>query len=242
MFPDGRVLVESTSTELAADGRVLTWVDGYRQRGGAEGAGVGTKGGHKRRQAVRRRERGEARARAQQTWFTRQSGLTQVAVSLGALGLLVGGHFLLWGAVIPAVGALVGRVPVVSTLVGWLFAGGVFAAGGVLAVNQHTAAPATVKRLDVVLGVWLAVAVCSLPVSEYADDVSLPLDYWAGVYSGGSGMLVSPVVAGVVALGWWLFVNKLAGREARPKTHHIGWMCIGYSVLLLVWGSTLLRM
>ncbi|MDQ2588423.1 hypothetical protein [Saccharothrix yanglingensis] len=49
---------------------------------------MGAKGGHKPRQAVRRRKRGEARAvaRAQETWFTRQSGLTQVAVFLGYSG------------------------------------------------------------------------------------------------------------------------------------------------------------
>ncbi|MDQ2588422.1 hypothetical protein [Saccharothrix yanglingensis] len=68
-------------------------------------------------------------------------------------------------------------------------------------VDRHTTTPATVKRLDVVLGVWCAVAVCSLPVSDYADDVSLPVDYRAGVHSVGSGMPVSPVVAGVIAPG-----------------------------------------
>ncbi|MER5260804.1 hypothetical protein ABTZ99_01815 [Actinosynnema sp. NPDC002837] len=174
------------------------------------------------------------------SWFQQQGGGVQTLIVLGVTALVVGGHFFLWGVVFPAVGAAVGRVPVVSTATGWLFGGGAFVAWGVVAINHDTAKPGTLKRLRVVAWVWSAIAVQLFPTG-YANGISLPVDFWAGVYAGAYGVILTPVALGVVALGWWLLVNKLAGHKAEPTNQAVGWICVGYATLLLVWGSTLLR-
>ncbi|QQQ75017.1 hypothetical protein IOD16_28440 [Saccharothrix sp. 6-C] len=209
---------------------------------------MGKDGRRRRRQQGSQRTRDQAAVRTAtrpappkpKNWFQRQHGGVQTLVVLGVTALVVGGHFFLWGAVFPALGAAVGRVPVVSTAAGWLFGGGAFIAWGVVAINQDTAKPATVKRLHVVAWVWTAVAVELFPTG-YANGISLPVDFWAGVYAGAYGVLLTPVALGVVALGWWLLVTKLAGRKGEPSHQAIGWICVGYAALLLVWGSTLLR-
>ncbi|MEU7531977.1 hypothetical protein AB0A74_40010 [Saccharothrix sp. NPDC042600] len=173
-------------------------------------------------------------------WFQRLGKGVQTAIVVGGTFAAVGGHFLLWGAVIPAVGRLFGRVPVVSTVAGWLFAGGAFAAIGVLLINHDTARPEAQKRLKWVAGVWGAVALLCIP-SGFANDVVLPTDYWAGVYAGAYGVVMVPLVfivgALLLALG-----AKLFKREKGPTETGFGWVLVGYSFLLLVWGSTLLRM
>ncbi|WP_309116381.1 hypothetical protein [Saccharothrix sp.] len=173
-------------------------------------------------------------------WFQRLSKAQQTGVIVGGTFAAVGGHFLMWGAVIPAVGRVVGRVPVVSTVAGWLFAGGAFAAIGVLLINHDNARPATQKRLKRVAGVWGAVALLCIP-SGFANDVVLPTDYWAGVYAGAYGVVVIPAVfvVGVLLLA---LGAKLFKREKGPTETGFGWVLVGYSFLLLVWGSTLLRM
>lgn len=187
-----------------------------------------------RQASTRRSERPES-------WFQRQGGGTQTLIVLGAIAAVVAGHFALWGAVFPALGELVGRVPVVSTVTGWLFGGGAFVAWGVLAINRATAKPATVTRLQVVAWVWTVVALMCVP-TRYANRVSLPVDFWAGAYASAYGVIATPLAAGVIALGWWLLVNKLAGHKADPTEQAVGWICVGYATLLLVWGSTLLRL
>lgn len=173
-------------------------------------------------------------------WFQRLGKGQQTAVVVGGTFAAVGGHFLMWGAVIPAVGKVVGRVPVVSTVAGWLFAGGAFAAIGVLLINHDNARPATKKRLKRVAGVWGSVALLCIP-SGFANDVVLPTDYWAGVYAGAYGVLLVPVVfiAGVLLLA---LGAKLFKREKGPTETGFGWVLVGFSFLLLVWGSTLLRL
>ncbi|MFD7653482.1 hypothetical protein ACFV4N_05840 [Actinosynnema sp. NPDC059797] len=179
-------------------------------------------------------------AAAQKNWFNRQSGLAQTGIVLGGVAAVVVGHFFLWGELIPAIGELVGRVPVVSTVTGWLFVGGAFMAWGVLAINEKTARPATVKRLKVIAWSWAVVALMCAPVG-LADEVVLPTDYWAGVFAGAYGLFLIPVAVLVAFLLWWLVVNKLFGHEEEPTEAQIGWICVAYATLLLVWGSTLLR-
>ncbi|NUT50302.1 MAG: hypothetical protein HOV94_23795 [Saccharothrix sp.] len=173
-------------------------------------------------------------------WWQRQSGGVVTLLVLGAIAALVGGHYLLWGAVFPAVGEAVGRVPVVSTVTGWLFGGGAFVAWGVFAINLQTAKPRTLTRLRAVAWSWTAVAALCLPTG-YANGISLPVDFWAGVYASTYGVIATPLALGVVALGWWLVVDKLLGRKGQPGSQAVGWICVGYATLLLVWGSTLLR-
>ncbi|GAA1271380.1 hypothetical protein [Saccharothrix xinjiangensis] len=200
-------------------------------------------GKRKRGPAPARRRRADAAAQAvtaQVGWFNRQSGLVQTGLILGGIAVAVAGHFLLWGELIPAIGELVGRVPVVSTVTGWLFVGGAFMAWGVLAINEDTARPAAVKRLKVTAWTWTAVAAFCIPVGR-AQTVVLPTDYWAGVFAGAYGLFITPLAIGVVALLWWLVVTKLLGRKGEPTKPQIGWICVAYATLLLVWGSTLLR-
>ncbi|MDU0294400.1 hypothetical protein [Saccharothrix longispora] len=182
---------------------------------------------------------GRQAVRAQRSWFNRQGGGTQTLVVFGGIALLIGLHFLLWGEVIPAVGALVGRVPVLSTAVGWLYGGGAVMAWGVYAVNRATASPAVRKRLLTTAWAWTPVAVACFP-SDYADSTVLPTDYWAGVYASAYGVVVVPLVAFVVAL-LSLPLVRLFPRLKDAGDGWLGWACVGYSVLLLVWASTLLR-
>ncbi|WP_306749749.1 hypothetical protein [Saccharothrix yanglingensis] len=177
--------------------------------------------------------------RAQRNWFNRQGGGTQTLVVLGGIGLAVGLHFLLWGEVIPAVGALVGRVPVLSTVVGWLYGGGAVMAWGVYAVNRATANPAVRKRLLTTAWAWTPIALACFP-SDYADSTALPTDYWAGVYASAYGVIIVPLAGIVISLLSALLV-KLFPRLGDVDGGWLGWAWIGYSVLLLVWASTLLR-
>ncbi|MBW4720082.1 hypothetical protein [Saccharothrix obliqua] len=157
---------------------------------------------------------------------------------VGVIGLVLVGHFVLWRELIPAVGVVVAPVPVVSTVVGWLFAGAAFGVVGVLLINQRSARPEVLSRLRWTAGIWSLVALMCVPTGA-ADEVVLPVDFWAGVFAGAYGVVMSPVAAIVVGLVWSL-VLKL--RPGEPTGRAVGWAFVGYSALLLVWGSTLLRM
>ncbi len=163
-----------------------------------------------------------------------------VLVVLVGLAAEIAGHYYLWSAVFPALGAAVGGVPVVSTVVGWLFGSGAFMAWGVLLVNQKSLKPKTVDRLRVVAWLWTAVAFMCIP-SDHADSISLPTDFWAGAYASAYGVAIAPAAAVMFAGGRWL-AEKVFEREVEPAGRVLGWICVGYATLLLVWGSTLLRM
>ncbi|WP_367136762.1 hypothetical protein [Saccharothrix sp. HUAS TT1] len=215
---------------------------------------MGKAGRRKRRQATSQVRRDQAwleersrhagatatAAKKPSNWFMAQKGGTQTLVVLGVIALVVGGHFFLWGTVYPALGDAVGLVPVVSTATGWLFGGGAFMAWGVLAINHETAEPATAQRLRVLAWSWTAIATMAIPTS-YANGIRLPVDFWAGAYASAYGVILAPVAAGVVALGWWLLVDKLFRHKGGATPKAIGWICVGYATLLLIWGSTLLR-
>ncbi|QFZ22560.1 hypothetical protein [Saccharothrix syringae] len=175
-----------------------------------------------------------------QPWFNRQRPLTQTGLIIGGMAAIIAGHFLLWGTVIPALGTLVGRVPVVSTAAGWLFGGGAFMAWGIVAVNHDTASPTTLKRLKTTAWSWTPIALVCIP-TNYANEQVLPVDYWAGVYASAYGVVAAPLALAVIALLWWLVADKLLGHQGITKSQ-VGWLCVAYATLLLVWGSTLLRM
>ena len=207
---------------------------------------MGRKGGRtRRRQSTRPGDTSVGTATPQappkpKNWFQRQHGGVQALIVLGVTASVIGGHFLLWGAIFPAVGAVVGRVPVVSTVTGWLFGGGAFLAWGLAVISQDTAKPDTRARLRTVAWVWSAVALLLIPTG-YADGISLPVDFWAGVYAGAYGVILSPFVF-FALMGIRALVGKLTGRKVEPGNQAIGWICVGYATLLLVWGSTLLRL
>ncbi|MEU4803275.1 hypothetical protein [Actinosynnema sp. NPDC023587] len=182
-----------------------------------------------------------ARKAKADNWFTRLSGWGQTGLVLAGLVAAVGAHLLLWGAVIPAVGSVVGRVPVLSTVVGWLFGGGAFVALGVLGINHDSAEPATRRRLKIIAIVWAAVGVLCIPTG-YANDVVLPSDYWAGVYAGAYGVAAVPLTLTAALLLWALAVKVLRIKDREPTHRSTGWVLVAYGALLLVWGSSLLRM
>ncbi len=218
---------------------------------GRNGSGRGGQAGRNRSRAggapkvrggrgVKARGGRAAGAEKEKNWFTRLSGWQQTGIILGGTALGVVAHFLLWTGLMPVVGELVGRVPVLSTVVGWLFAGGAFAALGVLLINRDTAKPETVRRLKVVGYSWSAVAILCIPTG-IANDVALPVDFWAGVFAGTYGVAISPLAAIVVVVLWTIAAKVLRVKD-EPTNQTMGWMFVGYAALLLVWGSTLLRM
>ncbi|CCH34116.1 hypothetical protein BN6_68790 [Saccharothrix espanaensis DSM 44229] len=215
-------------------------VNGAKRPNGVEGA----KGNRaaKRAKANKARKGGVgAKPVKAPNWFARRSGWQQAGLVLGGTAAGVGAHLLLWATAIPEVGAVVGRVPVLSTVVGWLFAGGAFAALGVLALNHDSVGPAALRRLKIVAGVWAVVGLLCIPTG-FANDVVLPIDYWAGVYAGAYGVAAVPLVFFVVTLLWALTVKVLRIKNSDPTNKPVGWVLIAYSALLLVWGSSLLRM
>jgi hypothetical protein len=173
-------------------------------------------------------------------WFFERHRVVQVLLVVAVGTAEIAGHLYLWSGVFPALGAAVGGVPVLSTVVGWLFGGGAFLAWGVLLLNRESAKPKTVDRLWAVAWVWTAVALMCIP-SDHAGSISLPTDFWAGAYASAYGVATAPAVALVFAGGRWL-VENVFGREVGTISRALGWSCVGYSTLLLVWGSTLLRM
>ncbi|WP_433263677.1 hypothetical protein ACQPZF_32885 [Actinosynnema sp. CS-041913] len=197
---------------------------------------AGNRGGRNR--AGRNRGVGRPRAKPK-NWFTKRPGWQQTGIVLAATALGVGGHFFLWGKLFPVLGEAVGHIPVLSTVVGWLFAGGAFGALGIVAINHETAKPENAKRLKIVAWVWSAVAVLCIPTG-YANGIRLPTDFWAGVYAGAYGVAAVPLAFLVVVVLWALVV-KLVKRKGEPTGQPVGWVLIAYSALLLVWGSTLLR-
>ena len=182
-----------------------------------------------------------ARGHAERSWWERQTQGTQTWLVIGAVGAVVGGHFLMWGLVLPGLGDLVGLVPVVSTVVGWLFCGGALAATGVTLVNWGTFSAGARSRWTIASAVWGVVALMAGVPSSIAFDVSLPLDYWAGLFAGARGLLSLPLLAGLLALAW-VEIARLLRREARCSRTTAGWLFVAYSVVLLFWGATFLRM
>ncbi|GAB2986268.1 hypothetical protein GCM10027184_43270 [Saccharothrix stipae] len=201
-----------------------------KRRQGRDGAEVST----------RRHPRNPRPGRKPPHWLDRLGGWGWTGLVVGTVIGAIGAHYALWHWVIPPVGVVVGRIPVVSTVVGWLFGGGAWIALGVAVVNEKTAGKVAGLRLVRIAIVWMGVAVLCLPVG-WAEDIYLPTDYWAGVFAGAYGLVGSLVVFPVVALV--LYPLSRVVRSLRDKSDQVvGWASIGYGVLLLVWGSTLLRM
>ncbi|ACU39555.1 hypothetical protein KCV87_27220 [Actinosynnema pretiosum subsp. pretiosum] len=180
----------------------------------------------------------------ERSWFERLSTGKQVWLVLGAIPLAVLGHYALWSHVVPLVGEVVAPVPVVSTVVGWLFGGAAFGVGGIALLVGLSDDPGRARAWRRATWVSGSVAVLMAPVSEWSD-VPLPVDYFGGVFAGAWGVLLAPLALGVVAL-----VAAVTARfSARARAFGAGdggnrlpaWLLIGYSLLLLVWGSTLLR-
>lgn len=182
-----------------------------------------------------------ARARAERTWWERQTPGTQAWLAIAAVVAVTGGHFLMWELLLPALGDLVGPVPVVSTVVGWLFCGGALAATGVTLVSWRTSSVAVRSRWTITSVVWGVVALMVGVPTSIAFDVPLPLDYWAGLFAGARGLLALPLLAGLLALVW-AGVARLLRRKARCSRTTAGWLFVAYSVVLLFWGATVLRM
>ncbi|MEU5692552.1 hypothetical protein [Actinosynnema sp. NPDC020468] len=170
-------------------------------------------------------------------WFARRSGgQRSLLVTGGVLGALLA-HYLWWVYAVPAVGEVVGSVPVVSTVVGWAYGGGAIMAVGVALINHESARAKPVMQVALA---WSVLALLCLPFG-WANDVSLPTDYWAGVFAGAWGVLATPLAAAVAALLWWLVTKVFLKREVEATEVAMGWLAVAYSFLLLVWGSTLLR-
>ncbi|MDQ2588110.1 hypothetical protein [Saccharothrix yanglingensis] len=172
---------------------------------------------------------------ARENWFARQRFGVRLLVVLLVAAVVVAGHFLVWGGLMPWAGYAFEETQVFSTVAGWLWGGGAIAMWGVYAINRDTADAAIRTDLVALAWTWTPVALACLP-SGLADFAALPPDYAAGAFAGAYGVaaiclavLLSPVA------------TRLFPRLGRTRSATLGWLCVGYSVLLLVWASTLLR-
>jgi hypothetical protein len=182
-----------------------------------------------------------ARRPAERGWWHGRSGAQQTGLVLLGIAAFFGLHYAFWTGLMPVVGAVVGEVPVLSTVVGWAFGGGAFVAAGVLGVTPDGADERTRARRRAVAVVWCCVGVLCVPIG-WANDVALPTDFWAGLYAGAYGVAALPLTVLVALLLWWLVAVKLFKRTGDPGNAAMGWMSIAYATLLLFWGATLLRL
>ncbi|MEU5692551.1 hypothetical protein [Actinosynnema sp. NPDC020468] len=124
---------------------------------------------------------------------------------------VVGGHWLMWHAVLPAAGAVVGSTPF-ATAAGWAFAGGGFVVLGVLLASGRA-------RRGSAVACAVVMALCA-PFG-WVDDVPLPADFRAGVFAGAWGVVFSPVAAGAAAV-WWSIAAGVLRRDPRPTPFGVG--------------------
>ncbi|MCR3752182.1 hypothetical protein [Lentzea californiensis] len=100
---------------------------------------------------------------------------------------------------------------------------GTIAANGVTLVNWGTFSARARSRWTIASAVWGVVALMVGVPSSTAFDVSLPLP------------------AGLLALAW-VGIARLLRRKARCSRTTAGWLFVAYSVVLLFWRATFLRM
>lgn len=174
-------------------------------------------------------------------WFEGLPGGAMVAVVCAGLIGFLAFYFAQWQLLFPAVGELVGTGSVGAVLAGWAFGGGAFACVGVVVLYWPVLGPAAREVAQVVAVVWSTLGAVCFPTGVSAE-VALPVDFWAGVYAGAYGVAFSPVAL-PAALGLTRLVRtKLLKRSpADPGSTAVGWVFVGYSVLLLVLGATWLR-
>jgi hypothetical protein len=140
-----------------------------------------------------------------------------------------------WRYGAPAISGVVGPVPVLSTIVGWLQAGGALAAVGFYLVNRDDLLPATRKWLRPVLIGWGVLAALAFPNN---DPPALHPDYYAGLHAGGLGLALSLVVIPVATYVVW----KPFNRDKDPTAALIGYTLIGWAFVMLLLGATYFRM
>jgi hypothetical protein len=157
---------------------------------------------------------------------------------LGLAGFVVL-YSLFWNYGAPAISRVVGPVPVLSVITGWLQGGGALAFSGFVLVNQPDLLERTAKRAGRFVAAWLVLGLLAVP--NTLDVPALHPDYHAGLYAGGVGLLSSVVV---VPIGVLLLWKPFQGGKSTKETERIafGYGFIAYSIITLLYAATVMRM
>jgi len=138
-----------------------------------------------------------------------------------------------WYWIAPAISDLVGPVPVLAVITGWLPVGGFLAAVGFYLVNHDDLLARTRVRMAWVLGVWGVLALTTMPV----DVNSPPLvhEYYTGLQVGFLGALTGAVLVPVGVYALW----KPFHRRKEPTTAVWGYAFAVFAVVLLLLAAAL---
>jgi hypothetical protein len=133
-----------------------------------------------------------------------------------------------WEYIAPAISALVGPVPVLAVIAGWLPVGGALAAVGFYLVNQDDLLPKTREKLTWVLKTWGVLGLATMPID--IDSPPLSDSYYAGLRMGFLGTLTG---AALVPIGVYLLWKPFNWRK-EPTTAAWGYTFIIFAVVLLL--------
>ncbi|WNV82779.1 hypothetical protein [Umezawaea sp. Da 62-37] len=169
----------------------------------------------------------------------RRSGAKVALGLLAGLAAVITLYALFWNYGAPAISRVVGPVPVLSVIAGWLQGGGALAFSGFVLVNQPDLLERTAKRAGRFVAAWLVLGLLAVP--NTLDVPALHPDYHAGLYAGGIGLLSSIVVVPIgVLLLWKPFQRGESTKESERIAYGYGF--IVYSVLVLLYAATVMRM
>ncbi len=169
----------------------------------------------------------------------RRSG-AKVALLL-VLGLVgfIALYGLFWNYGAPAISRVVGPVPVLSVIAGWLLGGGAMAFSGFVLVNQPDLLERTARRAGRFVTAWLVLGLLAVP--NTLDVPALHPDYHAGLFAGGIGLLSSILVVPIGVLGAWKPFQRGRSTKESERTA-FGYGFIIYSIVVLLYAATVLRM
>jgi hypothetical protein len=148
-------------------------------------------------------------------------------------------YWLFWRYGAPAISGVVGPVPVLSVIAGWLQGGGAMAATGFVLILRPDLLERTAERAGRFTGTWLAIGLLAVP--NTFDVPALHPDYYAGLFAGGLGLLASVIIVPIGVLGVWKRFRR--GKTTKESERvAFGYGYVVYSIALLLFAATVLRM
>lgn len=164
-----------------------------------------------------------------QTW---SAGKVTLWTTLGVFAF-IGLVPAFWYWIAPAISDLVGPVPVLAVIAGWLPVGGLVAAVGFYLVLRDDLLPKTRVKLAWVLGVWGVLALATMPIDVNSPPLSD--DYYSGLRIGFLGALVGAVLVPIGVYALW----KPFNRRKEPTTAVWGYAFAIFAVCLLLSAAAL---
>ncbi len=177
-----------------------------------------------RAQAAQTRAQARARRPKPQMWSAGKAMFWTVVGVVAFIGLMP----VFWYYLAPAISDLVGPVPVLAVIAGWLPAGGALAAVGFYLINHDDLLPRTRVRLTWVLGVWGVLALATMPVD--VDSPPLYDSYYAGLRVGSLGALAAGILVPIGVYVLW----KPFNRRKEPTPAVWGYALTTFAVVLLL--------